>query len=248
MDFDQTSLRGTAYGRTTTGGSTTVSGRDHLDPPYRRAVERFTRTLSLVLHLLATAERVGRRWRLRPGLGATAEEARSPRRTGLGSGDGRCDVRTGQKGGFSVGKTKKGKGTKLLVLIDGQGLPLGISVDSAQRSDVRQIEPLLEERILDKQSPRLIYDRAADCDALRDRLAETGIELICPHRKNRKRPAKQDGRKLRRYRHRWHVEQTISWLGNCRRLLVRHEHFDHLYYGFAQLACIRLLLKRLMAL
>jgi transposase len=166
----------------------------------------------------------------------------------LGSGDGRCDVRTGEKGGFSVGKTKKGKGTKLLVLIDGQGLPLGCYVDSAQQADVEQIEPLLNDRILDKQSPRLIYDRAADSDALRDRLAEAGIELICPHRKNRKRPPKQDGRKLRRYRHRWHVEQTICWLGNCRRLLVRHEHFDHLYYGFAQLACIRLLLKRLMAL
>jgi transposase len=79
-------------------------------------------------------------------------------------------------------------------------------------------------------------------------LAEAGIELICPHRKNRKRPPKQDGRRLRRYRQRWHVEQTISWLGNCRQLLVRHEHFVHLDYGFAQLACIRLLLKRLMAL
>lgn len=134
------------------------------------------------------------------------------------------------------------------MLIDGQGLPLGVSVDGAQRADVRQIEPLLSERILNKQSPRLIYDRAADSDALRDRLQAAGIELICPHRKNRKRPPKQDGRKLRRYRHRWHVEQTISWLGNCRRLLVRHEHFDHLYYGFAQLACIRLLLKRLTAL
>ncbi len=134
------------------------------------------------------------------------------------------------------------------MLIDGQGLPLGCYVDSAQRADVRQIEPLLNDRILEKQSPRLIYDRAADSDALRDRLAEAGIELICPHRKNRKRPSTQDGRKLRRYRHRWHVEQTISWLGNCRRLLVRHEHYDHLYYGFAQLACIRLLLKRLTAL
>jgi Transposase DDE domain len=100
--------------------------------------------------------------------------------------------------GFSVSKTRKVKGTKLLVLIDGQGLPLGVSVDSAQRSDVRQIEPLLEERILDKQNSRLIYDRAADSDALRDCLQPAGIELICQHHKNRKRPPKQDGRKLLR--------------------------------------------------
>lgn len=134
------------------------------------------------------------------------------------------------------------------MLIDGRGLPLGIDVTSASPNDVRLIEPLLENRILDQQSPRLIYDKAADSDALRRRLQAAGIELICPHRENRKRPPLQDGRKLRRYRHRWHVEQTISWLGNCRRLLVRHEHFDHLYYGFAQLACCRLLLKRLAAL
>ncbi len=61
-------------------------------------------------------------------------------------------------------------------------------------------------------------------------------------------PSLQDGRKLRHFRHRWKVERTISWLGHCRRLLVRHEHFDHLYYGFAQLACVKLLMKRLLAL
>lgn len=134
------------------------------------------------------------------------------------------------------------------MLIDGQGLPLGIDVDSASPSDVRLIEPLLNNRILDQRSPRLIYDKAADSDPLRKRLRDAGIDLICPHRRNRKKPPLQDRRKLRRYRHRWKVERTISWLGNCRRLLVRHEHFDHLYYAFAQLACIRLLLKRLTVL
>src|SRR5262249_5177050 len=46
-------------------------------------------------------------------------------------------------------------------------------------------------------------------------------ELICPHRRNRTRPAMQDGRSLRRYRHRWIVERTIAWLSNFRRLVVR---------------------------
>lgn len=40
----------------------------------------------------------------------------------------------------------------------------------------------------------LIYDRAADSDPLRRRLAERGIELICPHRQGRVRAATQDGR------------------------------------------------------
>ncbi|MFM9066644.1 MAG: transposase [Planctomycetota bacterium] len=140
----------------------------------------------------------------------------------MGSGHGGCNLRTGKKRGFCVGKTKKGKGTKLLLLIDGQGLPMGMNVASASPSDQRLIEPLLKQRVLTRQSPRLIYDKAADGDPLRQRLSDAGIELICPHRKNRRKPPLQDGRKLRRYRHRWKIERTIAWLGHCRRLLVRH--------------------------
>ncbi|GIX04975.1 MAG: hypothetical protein KatS3mg114_0844 [Planctomycetaceae bacterium] len=46
---------------------------------------------------------------------------------------------------------------------------------------------------------RLLYDKAADADWLRESLQTRGIELICPHRANRTRPATQDGRPLRRY-------------------------------------------------
>jgi transposase len=35
-------------------------------------------------------------------------------------------LRPGEKGGSAVGKTKRGKGTKWMVLVDGGGLPLGV--------------------------------------------------------------------------------------------------------------------------
>jgi transposase len=86
-----------------------------------------------------------------------------------------------------------------------------------------------------EQAPRpegrvipLIADRAYDSDPLRQRLAQQGWDVICPHRKGRKRKATQDGRKLRRYRRRWIIERTIGWLGNFRRLIVRHEYYSHL--------------------
>lgn len=135
-----------------------------------------------------------------------------------------------------------------MLLIDGQGLPLGINVHSASPAEVQLIEPLLDCHVLNEHAPRLIYDKAADSDALRDRLAKLGIELICPHRAGRKRPKRQDGRKLKRYRHRWTVERSIAWLGNYRRLVVRYERDAELYFGFAQLACVHLLTKRLLAL
>jgi hypothetical protein len=41
---------------------------------------------------------------------------------------------------------------------------------------------------------RLIVDRAYDADSLRHLMRHLGGELICPHRRNRKRASLQDGR------------------------------------------------------
>lgn len=71
-----------------------------------------------------------------------------------------------------------------------------------------------------------------------------GIEMISPHRSNRRADTvTQDGRPLRRYRKRWIVERTISWLGNHRRLLTRHEKHASLFAAFATLGCLMIALR-----
>ncbi|QDT70029.1 Transposase DDE domain protein [Planctomycetes bacterium MalM25] len=85
-----------------------------------------------------------------------------------------------------------------MVLTDGEGIPLATDVESASLAEVNLIESLIDSAATDHVPPRLIYDKAADSDPLRERLAERGVELICPHRKNRVRKPTQDGRKLRR--------------------------------------------------
>ncbi|MCE9608559.1 MAG: transposase [Planctomycetia bacterium] len=131
-----------------------------------------------------------------------------------------------------------------MLLVDGTGLPLSIDVDSARPGEVTLIEPLLEQAVVARLPKRLIYDRAADSDPLRARLADRGVELICPHRRGRKRPATQDGRPLRRYRKRWIVERTIGWLKAFRRLVTRYEFYAFLFHGFAKLACLMIVLRR----
>jgi len=96
-----------------------------------------------------------------------------------------------------------------------------------------------------KNPPRLIYDRAGDSDPLRERMKRRGIDFICPHRGNRKKAKLQDGRKLRRYRRRWKIERTISWLGNYRRLVVRYEHDILMFTGFIHVACLMIALAKL---
>ncbi len=131
-----------------------------------------------------------------------------------------------------------------MLLADGSGLPLAADVHSASPAEVRLIEPLLARRVLPRRPRRLIYDKAADCDGLRLRLAKRGIDLISPHRRNRTRVKLQDGRKLRRYRRRWKIERSIAWLFNFRRLVVRYEHHAHLFLGLLQLACLYTTLRR----
>lgn len=115
---------------------------------------------------------------------------------------------------------------------------------SASPNEVTLIEPLLEKRVLRRKPRRLIYDLAADSDPLRARLARRGIELICPHRRNRVKRRTQDGRPLRRYRRRWKVERSISWLQNFRRLVTRYEYHAHLFHGLTQLACLIVVLRQ----
>ena len=92
---------------------------------------------------------------------------------------------------------------------------------------------------------RLVVDRAYDSDGFRTVVSFTGGEVICPHRRGRKRPPLQDGRKLRRYKRRWKIERLFAWLFNFRRLVVRYEYHDFNYLGFIQLACAMILLRHL---
>lgn len=131
-----------------------------------------------------------------------------------------------------------------MILADGSGLPLAVDVESASPAEVNLIEPLIDEAVTPYVPVRLIYDRAADSDPLRQRLESRGIELICPHRRRRVKPPTQDGRPLRRYRRRWIIERTIAWLQNFRRLVTRYEFYSFLFHSFAKLACMMIVLRR----
>lgn len=131
-----------------------------------------------------------------------------------------------------------------MVLADASGLPISATIACASPHEVTLIEPLLDRRQLRRRPERLIYDMAADSDPLRARLAQRGIELVCPHRRKRKKPATQDGRRLRRYRRRWKIERSISWLQNFRRLVTRYEYHAELFQGFVHLACLIIVLRQ----
>ena len=90
-----------------------------------------------------------------------------------------------------------------MVLVDGQGLPLGVRLESATPHEVTLAEATLQEVSVPRpkgrprQKPeRVIADTAYDSDPLRQRLKKRGIELIAPYRENNRHRRYEDGRKF----------------------------------------------------
>jgi hypothetical protein len=98
----------------------------------------------------------------------------------------RQHLRGGQKGGTAIGKTKRSKGTKLMALADRSGLPVPVCAASASPHEVTLVGETLEARFVEDKPEQLIGDRAYDSDPLDAWLKAEGIEMIAPHRKNRK--------------------------------------------------------------
>ena len=97
-----------------------------------------------------------------------------------------------------------------------------------------------------RQNPeRIIADKAYDSDPLRERLERRNIQQITPHKRNRVRASRQDGRALRRYKKRWKIERTIAWLGNFRRLVVRYDRNVQIFRAFVHIACLLITLRYL---
>ena len=130
-----------------------------------------------------------------------------------------------------------------MVVADNASLPLAVHAAPAAAHEVSLVTETLVQGFTAGQPERLIGDKAYDCDPLDRELAARGIELIAPHRSNRKRAATQDGRRLRRYARRWKVERLWAWLQNFRRVATRFDYHVENFLGFVHLGCIKILLR-----
>lgn len=162
-----------------------------------------------------------------------------------------------KKGGCGVGKTMAGKGSKIMLVTDGNGLPLSVVVGSAQPHEIRYTrrtlagvqvpQPLGRPRT---RPAELIADKAYDSVAFRRSLQRRGIRVTIPPIVRREPKTPKRGRPYKvsaSFRLRWHIERTNAWMDNCRRLVVRYERKLELYTAFCMLAfvlwCVNRILK-----
>jgi len=121
-----------------------------------------------------------------------------------------------------------------MVVADGKGIPLAVSLHGAGPHEQISIQTTIQK--LSCNPARLLGDKAYDSKRLRADLKSRGINLIVPPRDCTSKKV-QDGRALRRNRHRWKIERTMSWLGNYRRLVMRWEVNPKMYQAFVHIAC-----------
>lgn len=146
-------------------------------------------------------------------------------------------------GGAEIGPTGRGKGVKILAIVDRHGLPLSVSTHAANHHHVTLVQLSFDFYMLEAKPQNPIGDKAYDSDRLDDELKQQGVEMIAPNRSNRQLKT-QDGRRLRRYARRWIVERYFAWLQWKRRLVVRWEYCTSNFLGFVELASITIILKR----
>lgn len=148
-----------------------------------------------------------------------------------------------QKRGLGIGKTKKGKGTKIMAIADASGIPLSVWTTGASSHEVKLVEETIKKRFIKEKPKRIIGDMAYDSDPLDKTLKKKKIKLIAPHRRNRKKEKTQDGREFRRYCRRWKIERLFAWIQNYRKCVVRNEYKAQNYLGFVQIACVLIMTK-----
>jgi Transposase DDE domain len=147
------------------------------------------------LHLLAAPARLGGTGGVADDLAHLSGRVESEGATGLGRSflDGSF---ASAKRGAGIGKTKRGKGTKLPVVVDARGIPSGKHLESASPAEVTLAEtklvsihfPNRHGRGRLRQKPqRLIADKAHNSDPPRMRLRKRGIEIIISHKANQVR-------------------------------------------------------------
>jgi len=83
-----------------------------------------------------------------------------------------------KRGGACVGKTKRGKGSKIMAIADRHGRPVAVHVESATPHEVTLGHATLAERLVTQLPVRLIGDNACESDRLDAKLARRGVELI----------------------------------------------------------------------
>jgi putative transposase len=128
--------------------------------------------------------------------------------------------------------------------VEGEGVPVGLAVEGANRNDMKMVEATLESAPVERPKPTrarpqgMCMDRGYDYEAVRETVAEFGFTAhIRARGEEAEKIKKEAGFKARR----WVVERTHSWINRFRGVLIRwnkkaRNYIAMLHFAFALIA------------
>jgi putative transposase len=148
-------------------------------------------------------------------------------------------------GGKSTGPnpTDRSKsGTKRSILLDGKGVPIGVSVDGANRHDMKMSKVTLQSIVIYRPEPTIrskqhtYLDKGYDFPEDYELLEGYGYTIHIRLRGERSNSSKRKVIPGYRARH-WVFERTHCWINRFRRLLIRWEKNVENHIAMLDFAC-----------
>lgn len=147
----------------------------------------------------------------------------------------------------ALGRSRGGFTTKIHLVCDGDGRPLGFKLTPGQAHDNTALEDLLtrvDDEVRDSDGNKVQWpdalagDKGYRANWIDEELIKRGIKPVIPSKGNEdrtKRPVEFD---REAYRDRNIVERLIGWLKESRRILTRFEKTAINYAGMIKMAII----------
>ncbi len=144
-----------------------------------------------------------------------------------------------------VGKNPTVRGrnaTKLSMIVDRNGVPIGYHLDKGNISDSRLFKKTIK-KMIDKRSAKtnLYADKGYSNSKNKKEANEFNMELCCKNKRNSKKKLFKD-QKIER--HRYVVEAVFSWIKNYKRLILRYDKYIEKYRNFLLIAFSLITIKK----
>lgn len=147
----------------------------------------------------------------------------------------------------ALGYSRGGFGTKVHLLIESHGIPVGIYLSAGERHECKAFAPLMEHVLIPRHRGRPFWpqkmagDKGYSYPEVRGWLKRHKIRAVIPTRKDQ--PPDPDFDKAT-YRKRNLIERVVGWFKECRALGTRYEKLAVSYVALWIVAMIEKLLKK----
>jgi len=147
----------------------------------------------------------------------------------------------------ALGYSRGGFGTKIHLLIESHGIPVGVYLTAGERHECKAFVPLMSHILLAQHRDRHFWPRKMAGDKgysypeVRGWLKDHKIQAVIPTRSNQPQDPNFD---KATYRRRNLIERVVGWFKECRALGTRYEKLAVSYLALWIVAMIDKLLKR----